>query len=94
MKYYSELTKRPYDTVEELKAAEKKILDSKKKEDAKKAERTAAAKELEEAIKRASDAQKEALAKLNNFCEKYGSFHTTYHGLSDLADSFIDFLLW
>lgn len=94
MKYYSELTKKPYDTVEELEAAEKKILDSKKAEDEKKTKRAAAAKEVEEAIKRASDAQKEAQNKLNEFCKKYGAFHTTYHGLSDLVDSFIDFILW
>lgn len=93
MKYYSELTKKPYDTIEELENAEREIRESKKAEDAKRAERAKAAKDVEEAFKRASEARKDAEMKLNDFCKKYGSFHRTYRGLSDIVDEFVDFIL-
>lgn len=93
MKYYSELTKKPYDTVEDLKKAEAEVLSSKEKEDAKKAERAKEAKEVEEAMDKARkarevacEARKRANDKLNEFCKKYGSYHATYRGLNNIFD--------
>lgn len=93
MKYYSELTKKPYDTVEDLKKAEAEVLASKEKEDAKKAERANEAKKVQDAMNEAKKAyeaayaaRKEANNKLNEFCKKYGSYHATYRGLPDIID--------
>lgn len=93
MKYYSEITKKPYDTVDDLKKAEAEILASKEKEDAKKAARAKEAKEVEEAMDVAKKAQEAAYVarkaandKLNEFCKKYGSYHATYRGLSNIFD--------
>lgn len=81
MKYYSEVTNQVYDTEAALVKAETEILNKKKAEEAalaeKKAKREARAKEVEEAITFAIDAQKEAREKLNAFCEDYGTFHTS-----------------
>ena len=84
MKYYSEMTNRLYDSVEALEAEELKIKQAeeakrKAKEEAErkvaeeKSNRAAAAKEVKEACK-------VYMTKLNDFCEKYGSFHMTLKG--------------
>ena len=49
MKFYSEQTKKLYDTKDELTKAEAELATKKEAEMAKKAERTAAAKEVEDA---------------------------------------------
>lgn len=85
MKFYSEQTKKLYDTKDELTKAEAEM--------AKKAERTAAAKEVEDALKKARDAQKEADKKLADFCKKYGFFHTTVNEVIPSAfDTLFDWL--
>lgn len=89
MKFYSEQTKKLYDSKEELDKAESALATKKEAEFAKKAERTAAAKEVEDALKKARDAQKEADKKLANFCKKYGSFHTT---VNEVVPSIFDVL--
>lgn len=93
MKYYSEITKKPYDTVDDLKKAEAEVAASKEAENAKKAARSKEAKEVEEAMNNAKNAyeaayaaRKEANNKLNEFCKKYGSYHATYRGLPDIID--------
>lgn len=81
MKYLSEVTKKVYDTVDELNAEEEKVLTARKErelaEAEKKAKREERAKEVEEALKFALEAQKEANEKLEAFCKDYGTFHTS-----------------
>ena len=81
MKYLSEVTKKVYDTVDELNAEEEKVLTARKErelaEAEKKAKREERAKEVETAIKEALDAQKIANDKLQAFCADYGAFHTS-----------------
>ena len=82
MKFYSEETKRFYDTAEACKEAEDKAK-AKREEAAAKAaklkeERANRAKEVEEAIAHANEL-------LNKFVEDYGSFHYTY-SIGDLFD--------
>ena len=84
MKYYSELTKALYSTVEELTEAEYNV---KKAEEAKlkaKEEAEAKAKELKENRAAAAKEVKEAFVRyqelLSEFCKKYGPFHMTFCG--------------
>lgn len=101
MKYYSELTKKPYDTVEDLERAERAIKEASIAEEKKRSERAEAAKEVEiafdearKAISASNKAKKNAQEKLNEFCKKYGPFHTSYKGWSDILDDiFSGFIL-
>ncbi len=90
MKYVSEITKKAYNTEKECLEAEKifqekqeKALVEKKKKDA---ERSARAKEVEDAYKEAVEANKAYREKLNTFVRDYGSFPMTYNGTSNLID--------
>lgn len=82
MKYYSEITKNLYDSIEALEEAEMKVKQAeeaarkaKEEEEMKakviKAERAEAAKEVEEAFRNYNRL-------LNDFCRKYGPFHMTF----------------
>lgn len=70
MKYYSEVTKKLYDTKDDLIKAE--VAATKAKTD-----RAEKAKEVTELIKKANEAQKAAGKALNEFVKEYGSFKTT-----------------
>ena len=70
MKFYSEITKKLYDSKEELVKAEVEVT----KQNADRAER---AKEVNEALKAANAAQKKANDLLSKFVKDYGSFKTT-----------------
>lgn len=77
MKYYSELTKKVYDTPELLEEAEKVVLEANKEKEKKLAERAERAKAVEVAFEKAQKARQEADDLLSKFCKDYGSFHTT-----------------
>lgn len=77
MKYYSELTKKVYDTPELLEEAEKVVLEANKEKEKKLAERAERAKAVENAFAEAQAARKKADDLLSEFCRDYGSFHTT-----------------
>lgn len=81
MKYISDVTGKVYETVDALEQEEKKVLaEREEKEKAlaeKKANREARAKEVDEALKAAVEAQKVANEKLAAFCKDYGPFHTS-----------------
>lgn len=77
MKYYSEVTKKVYDTPELLEEAEKAVLEANKEKERKLAERAERAKEVENAFAEAQEARKKADELLSEFCKDYGSFHTT-----------------
>ena len=70
MKYYSDITKKLYDNVEDLKKAELEIANKaeNRKKDAEKVEQAF------EAYKKASKVYEDALLE---FCNKYGSYHKT-----------------
>ena len=90
MKYYSEVTKKMYDSENALKFAELEVEKRKKDEELKKSNRAARAKEVEAAIKAAEEANKVARKKLTDFCTEYGQFHTTLKGTGDFLTSFFD----
>ena len=91
MKYYSEVTKKLYDSEKELTAAEAEVTKSK-------ADRAKEAKEVTEALKAANEAQKKANEMLNAFVKKYGSFKTTLTGedaeVKDGLFSLFDKIFW
>lgn len=70
MKFYSELTKKLYDTQEDLQKAEIALTKSK-------ADRAERAKEVEKALREANEASKKANKLLQEFVKDYGSFKTT-----------------
>ena len=70
MKYYSDLTKKLYETEKQLKDAEIALTKSK-------ADRAQRAKEVTEALKAANEASKKANKLLSDFVKDYGSFKTT-----------------
>ena len=82
MKFYSELTKRLYNTEKELVEAETKVKNAEAEkiaaEKAKKAERATRAKEVEKALKEANAAQAKVIKLLKDFTKDYGYFHTSY----------------
>lgn len=85
MKFYSEKTRKLYDTEKDLQVAEQAIVDEQKKKDQLKAERAERAKEVEEAI---SNAQK----LLDQFVKDYGSYHTTIRSQDSWIDSLFDLM--
>ena len=93
MKYFSEITKKTYDTEEECLEAEKTV--SMEKE-----ERKLAAKRVDEAENNYLKAREAYITELNNFCNKYGAYHKTIssNNLDDFkkiyGESFLDKLFW
>ena len=82
MKYYSEITKKIYDTKEDLVKAEVEVTKAK-------SDREVKAKEVEKLIKEATEATKKANKALSDFVKQYGSFKTT---IKDTPVSFWDVL--
>lgn len=89
MKYYSEITRRLYNTEEDLRKDEAKIQAKKEEAEAarikkeeeeklKKTIRATKAKEVEKALKDANEAQAKAIKLLKEFTKEYGYFHTSY----------------
>lgn len=71
MKYYSEITNKVYNTVNELKEAESEVTS---KANARKAD----AEKVEVARKKWIEARVEYDRTLSEFCKKYGAYHKTY----------------
>lgn len=82
MKYYSEKTKRLYDTEDAAKEAEDKLVaeEAEKKAAIEKrnAERATRAKEVEDAYKAEVEAHANYIKLRNQFVNDYGSFHMSY----------------
>lgn len=92
MKFYSEKTEMLYDSAEELEKAESQLEEAQKKEEEKKQARAARAKEVEDAFRAVSEAQKKANDLLVAFTKDYGSFHMTYKDEAPFGfRSFFDF---
>lgn len=94
MKYYSEKTKKTYDTEEECLAAEKELDKVLAKKEELLAVRKERATEVEDAYKAVLEASKIYREKLNAFVKDYGSFHMTLRtgegNPFDLFDRFFD----
>lgn len=96
MKFYSETLNKLFDTQAALLEAEKAKKDAElakeKAEKEKKAARATRAKEVEEALKAANEAQAKAVKLLKAFTKDYGYFHTSYT-LEDKKqpETFLDF---
>lgn len=96
MKYYSEMLNKLFDTQAALCEAEKAKKDAEvakeKAEREKKAARAARAKEVEEALKAANDAQAKAVKLLKAFTKDYGYYHASYSTKeAEEPDTFLDF---
>jgi len=90
MKYYSEELKKTFDTEEECVTAEKvylqKLEDAKNKQLKLKEEKTARAKEVQDAYTAWIEAEKTYKSLRNDFIKDYGYFHATYSTSEDLKD--------
>lgn len=73
MKYFSEVTNRLYDTVNELKEAEAEV--TSKAANARKAD----AEKVEAAYKACVDARVAYEKTLSEFCKKHGAYHKTFN---------------
>lgn len=78
MKYYSEITKKLYDSSEALAKAEHELDEKKKAKEQLAQQREKRAKEVEDAFKAVQTAQEHAQELLKNFTSDYGKFHKTY----------------
>lgn len=83
MKFYSEITKKLYDSKDELVKAEVEATKAK-------TNRAEKAKEVTELIKKANEATKAANKALREFVEEYGSFKTTIKDTDTNVNSFWD----
>lgn len=90
MKYYSEELSKTFDTEEECLAAEKEYfekLEAAKQEKLKlKEEKSARAKEVQDAYTEWMEAEKKYKSLRNDFIKDYGYFHATYSSSEDLND--------
>ena len=93
MKYYSEMTDKVYDSVDELNADEKRVheeeLEFQRREQEKKAKADAEAKKMQEAIKAIDDAYKVYTDAVDAFRKKYG----VTLSLRDVFPEIFDFIL-
>lgn len=78
MKYYSEITKKTYDSEDECLEAEKAVAD-------KTNQRKEAAAKVDTAMKAYLDAKKAYYDELDKFCKQFGAYHKTVTS-SDLSD--------
>lgn len=98
MKYYSEMTKKLYDSEDALVTAETAATEAEAKAKAEKErvaiERKVRADEIEKARAAMVAAQKEYRDKLEAFCKDYGTYHTTIKSPRDIPTlfDFFDFL--
>ena len=99
MRYYSDVTKKFYDSATACEIAENEAIcreEERKLAERKKNEaRAADAKIVEEKRKKMNAAQREYREELEKFCKNYGSYHYTAKSKDDvptLFDSFFNFL--
>ena len=87
MKFYSEITRKYYDTADECTTAEceynKAVEEAKAKKEALVAERKERAKEVENAYAAVRDAEKKYNELRKDFIKDYGSFHMTFSSADD-----------
>lgn len=84
--FYSWITNKPYQTIEELKEAEDIVLQEEKEQ-----ERARRTKEIEDAIAEVKRAQEKLNELILKFLEDYDSYPTTLHSIDDIIDSVFRF---
>ena len=93
--FYSNVTGKRYATKEEAEKAELKVANERKAKEIKEKvlgeQRKADAEKVTKALESARKAEKEATELLSKFCDKYGSFHTSYT-IDDLGDDRLSLL--
>lgn len=97
MKYYSDVTKKLYDSEQACAEAEALVLKKKQEEEAaaakKSQERKARAEAIDASYEKLMAAQKEYSQLVSDFVKDYGSYHKTYSKIGDDAlDSIWSFL--
>lgn len=94
--FYSYKLNKPFKTLEELNAAEEAMAIKERKELKIKEEREKAAKEIEELIKQREQLSEKINAKINDFIDKYKTYHwtfrSTYDPMKHVTNSFFKFL--
>lgn len=81
--YYSDVTKKYYESEDALVAAETEVIKAQKAAEEKNKVRKERAQEVETAYKVVVDAQKKYLDLRNKFIKDYGSYHTTINEIID-----------
>lgn len=81
--YYSDVTKKYYESEDALIAAETEVIKAQKAAEEKNKVRKERAQEVETAYKVVVDAQKKYLDLRNKFIKDYGSYHTTINEIID-----------
>lgn len=89
--FYSWITNKPYQTIEELKEAEDTVLQEEKEKEEKKQERARRTKEIEDAIAEVKRAQEKLNELILKFLEDYDSYPTTLHSIDDIIDNVFRF---
>jgi len=99
MKYYSEITKKNYDTPAECMEAERAVAKARKEEQEKKEKKAAERKEQAAKVTAAREAYIEARSnyakELEDFTKKFGNYHATYtdEDAKRMAPALFDFIL-
>lgn len=93
MKFYSENTKKLYDSAEECQKAEDALINAQKE---KSERRKTKAKLVDEKRKAYEAARKEYQQVLDDFCKEFGAYHFTYNNkdevdIATLLDEFFPF---
>ena len=93
MKYYSEITKDVYETVDALEEAEAKKKEELAAFEKEKAEKKRRAEEVSAAFAEVKEAQTKANKLLDDFCKDYGAYHTTIRNPEEMLrfPSLMDF---
>lgn len=92
MRYYSDICHKLFDSQEELAKAEKALAAKNDEEAKKKAERKADADKIQEVYSRMIEDYEEYNRMIDEFVKKYGSYHTTIDKPIKLNDALKSFL--
>lgn len=94
MRYYSDLLKKVFDSEDACVAAEDKYLTEMEAKDAREKElrekRKERAKEVEDALKAVTEAQKKFVDLKREFIKDYGSWHVSFSTNGDISSFFDD----
>lgn len=95
MKYFSEKTKKMYDSVKDLEAAELDFDEKAAAEQKKREAKAARAKEIDEAYKAAQEAIKKHNDLVNAFIKDYGVYHRSESNMIPTPKNLFDiFINW
>ena len=90
MKYYSEMTDKVYDSVDELNADEKRVheeeLESQRREEERKAKTEAEAKKKSDALKRIDEAYLAYVKAVDDYRKEYGTTLSLRDAFSEILD--------